>query len=461
MIEPLLSFYDRELEFFREMSVEFARRYPKIAARLSLDSSGSQDPHVERMIQAFALMNARIRHKLDDDFPELAEAMLNVLYPHYIAPNPSMAIVQFVHDRKQGDLTTGSLVPSGTVLESDMTDGERCTYRTAYPVTLWPIDVQSAVFAPCPFAAPKTLQGGLAQAVVAIQLKTLSAATTFQALKPSTLRFHIALPQFRQATTLYELLCTGLVDIVLASSPDDPYPVSLGNRALKPVGFEREQGLLPFGPRSFRGYRLLTEYFVFPQKFLFFDLIGLTPAHWQKFADRVGIYLYLKTENEELARFVSADTLRLGCTPIVNLFSQPADPLHLSHRQTEYRVVPDARRESALEIYSVDRVVASSPRGEEMEYAPFYSFRHGGSGSQRTFWHSVRRARTSEQGGSEIEGTEVHLTLVDLDFVPTALADLTLHLETTCLNRGRRRVWRRARDESAFAFRTERDRYPT
>jgi type VI secretion system protein ImpG len=181
---------------------------------------------------------------------------------------------------------------------------------------------------------------------------------------------------------------------------------------------------------------LLTEYFVFPQKFLFFDLVGLAAAHWQKFADRAGIYVYMKAENEELSRFVSVNTLRLGCAPIVNLFRQTADPLHLSHRQTEYRVVPDARRESVLEIYSVDRVVASSPRGEEFEYAPFYSFRHGGSGDQRTFWHCVRRPRLSEQGGSDVEGTDVFLTLVDLDFLPTAPADLTLHLETTCINRG-------------------------
>ncbi len=437
MTDPLLPFYDRELEFVRQMGLEYAERYPKIAARLRLEPGGSQDPHVERMIQAFALMNARIRHKLDDDFPELAESILNVLYPHYLVPTPSMSIVQFLHDRKQGELTGGYELPRGTTLEAERGGGDTCTYRTAYPVTIWPIELKAASFATRPFPAPVTSQSSRAQSVLKIELSLQSSAATFRAMRPASLRFHLALPQFQHAAALYELLFADSVEVALARSADDPNPVILGPRAIGPVGFGRDEGLLPYGPRSFVGYRLLTEYFAFPRKFLFFDLGEIPPAAWDRFTDRAGIYIYFGPENEELPRLVSPDTIRLGCTPIVNIFPQQADPILLTHRQTEYRVVPDARRDAALEVYSIERVTASSPQDETVEYSPFYSARHAEhSASDGTYWHASRRRRRLEEGGPDGEGTDVFLTLVDLGFEPSLPADWTLHVDTLCVNRG-------------------------
>src|SRR5690606_34140025 len=111
--DVLLPWYDRELEFFRRMAGDFAQRSPKIAARLHRDAQGAKDPHVERMIQAFAYLNARIRYKLEDDFPEITDAMLGVLYPHYLAPTPSMAVIQFQLKKGQADLPDGHPIPAG------------------------------------------------------------------------------------------------------------------------------------------------------------------------------------------------------------------------------------------------------------------------------------------------------------------------------------------------------------
>ena len=158
------------------------------------------------------------------------------------------------------------------------------------------------------------------------------------------------------------------------------------------MGFERDEGMLPYSTRSFLGYRLLTEYFAFPQKFLFFDLAGLGRQVLQKAGNQLEVFFYLNRTSVDLEQNVTADTFQLGCTPIVNLYRQRAEPIALTHTETEYRVVPDARRPLAHEVYSIDRVTATSPENEQVEYQPFYSFKHAADQrQQKTFWQATRR----------------------------------------------------------------------
>src|SRR3954471_17163047 len=147
----LWTYYDRELRYIRRLAGGFARQYPREAGRLGLEADRSTDPHVERLIEAFALLAARVQHKLDDDFPELTDALLGVLYPHYLAPVPSMAVVQFIG---QPDLTGAYEVPSGAELESEPVGAEVCRFRTCYPATLWPIALDAAALTGRPLMAP-------------------------------------------------------------------------------------------------------------------------------------------------------------------------------------------------------------------------------------------------------------------------------------------------------------------
>jgi type VI secretion system protein ImpG len=195
--------------------------------------------------------------------------------------------------------------------------------------------------------------------------------------------------------------------------------------------------MLPYAARSFLGYRLLTEYFTFPQKFLFFDLAGLDPKVLAKAGNTLNVFIYLDQSSVDLEQNVSGDTFQLGCAPMVNLYRQRAEPIPVTHTETEYRVVPDARRPLAGEIYSVDRVTATSPDNEEVEYQPFYSFRHAaGRQQQKAFWYATRRPASQGRGGGPA-GTDVYLSLVDLAFTPSAPAEWTLAIETTCLDRDR------------------------
>lgn len=438
MSDELLSYYNRELSYIRRQAGRFAESHPKVAARLRLGPDGSEDPHVERLLEGFAYLTARVRHKIDDEFPEVTEALLGVLYPHYLAPIPSFAIVQLDLDEGQNELTAGLTVPRGQGIETDPVQGDPIRFRTAYPVTLFPVDVRSASLVTAPFTAPVTPKSNVAQAVLRLSLTCRSSAMKWSALNCKKLRLFLnGQPQHTQK--LYELIFNNALEVAFATKPDDRNAVVAETGVLKPVGFDREDGLLPYPARSFTGYRLLTELFAFPQKFLFVD-IDIPPAALARTDNNFEVFIYLNRPADDLAANVNAESFRFGCTPMVNLYSQPAEPIRLTQTQFEYRVVPDARRPLSHEVYAIERVAATAPDGREVEYAPFFSVKHGTMGRVAgPYWHSTRRPAqdlTASRPDVAVDrGTEVFLSFVDLGFNPTAPADWTVHVEATCLSR--------------------------
>ena len=426
MVDELLPYYDRELRYIRRLAAEFAEAHPNVAKQLRLTADAVEDPYVARLIEGFAYLNARIRHKLDDDFPELTDALLEVLYPHYLNPTPSMAIVQF---KAKSDLASVYKVPPGTTMESEAVSGDRCRFRTAYPVELWPIDLTAASLTGRPLVAPANPKASRAVATLRLTLRTLGDELTFSELGLDRIRVFLrGQPGVTQA--LYELILNNCISIALAESAADPNAIILPPDRIKPVGFERDDGLLPYPARSFLGYRLLTEYFSFPEKFLFFDLTDLQARLLLDCGKTLEVFLYLDRSSTELERSLAAENFALGCTPMVNLYEQRAEPIQLTQTVSEYRVVPDVRRQQTTEVYSIDRVTATAPDGTKHEFLPFYSVKHATDARrQTTFWHANRR-RSAVDGA-----TEVFLSLVDLDFQPAAPADWIVSVETTCLNR--------------------------
>jgi type VI secretion system protein ImpG len=362
MADDLLTYYERELNFLRQMGAEFAAKYPKIASRLVLEADTSEDPHVERLIQAFAFLAARVHHKIEDEYPEITESLLNVLYPHYLAPIPSMSIVQFVLDADQGKIGSGYAIQKGATLYSQPVAGSPCRFRTCYPTTLWPLEVEAAGLE----AVDSSRQGILprsALGLIRLELRCL-AGMSLAELELDRLRFFIH-GEARLTYTLYELLFNNVIEIRIRprSGTQSRTAVRLPATTILPVGFAADEGLLPYGPRSFLGYRLLQEYFSFPEKFLFFDLTGLGKAVKNESADGFEIQILLN-RMPRLEQPVTKETFRLGCAPIVNLFNQIAEPVRLSHAQTEYQVIPDVRRQNATEVYAVD---SSASRQEPMK----------------------------------------------------------------------------------------------
>jgi type VI secretion system protein ImpG len=441
------SYIGRELYVLGQWLAEFEAQFPSAAHALGITGGACRDPHVERIIQAFALMAARIHTRLDAALPEIADGLLRLIAPHYRAPIPAMSIAEFALDPSQGKSTHGLVIPKGSMLTAKQAvQGVTCRFQTCYPVTLWPLHVVSARVE-TPERLRPSAQGQQAQAVLTLTLRCAD-GLTFSDLALQHLRFYLhgSLPL---ATDLYEQLLhhTVQVQFCAAEAHDSRQLLTVSPQCLRPVGFGREETLLPYAPQSFMGDRLLLEYSVCPRKFLFFDLYELDRAAQAGCGDELHIRFWLR-QMPRSPHLISADVFRLGCAPIVNLFPRRAEPIRVDQRQWEYLVVPDATHVDGMEIYAIDDVASgSSTRGKPGFFVPFYAFKHAWSGQQpRVFWYDARRPAPEPQNA----GTEVYLTLVDLDGRPCVPEVETLIAKTTCTNRDLTRALRIGRRGGDF-----------
>lgn len=432
MADELLPFYEKELAYVRQMGARFAKEHPKIAGRLGISTDTIEDPHVSRLIESFAYLNARVHHKLHDDFPELSDALLSVLFPHYQRPIPSMSIAQFMPDREQ--LEGKYELPAKTLLETEQFQGETCKFSTVYDTELLPLVVTEARLLGRPFATPGANNIRGANGVLQLRLGSFHEDISIGELKPKRLRFYLK-GQPQHIYPLYEMLMNECQHLVITKSETDLTPIFAGKQLLKPVGFSEHEGMLPYPASSLLGYRLLTEFFVFPEKFLFIDIDGLDKYIPADTGSELNLYIYLNQSNIELEHNINAETFVLGCTPVINLFEHKADPIKIDHTHEEYQVVPDIRRPQGYEIYSVDQVIAVGSDGSKTPFIPLYGLKHEHLDlNQQSFWFAARR---SSKLGNQVrdDASDVYLSLVDLAFNPNIPDDKTLLVETLCSNR--------------------------
>lgn len=426
MSDALLPYYNRELDAIRRLAAEFARAHPKIAARLRLSPDSVDDPHVARLLEGVAFLAARVHHRLDDEFPELTDTLLEVLYPHYLAPFPSCFIARFA---PQAGLQNPAHLPAGLNLDTEPVRGERCRYRSAYPVTVLPVEIEAARLSGLPILAPANPLAGRAVACLRLTLKGLTPEVTFTRLGVERLRLFL---RGAVAPALHELLCAHAISVGYADGPNDPKPVLLGPEAIEPVGFAPEEALLPYPARAFAGFRLLSEYFAFPEKFLFLDLARLEAKTLLGAGNRLEVFVWLARAVPELERAVDAESFALGCTPVVNLFAQRCEPIRLDDTAIEYRIVPDARRPLATEIWSVTRVREPLPDGGTRPWRPFHRLTHADPepGTPGGAYALTRRAANPPDAG-----TEVYLAPHDPDLAPRRAKEAVLSVDALCLSR--------------------------
>jgi type VI secretion system protein ImpG len=418
--DELLQYYERELTYLRRLGAEFGREYPRVAAGLQLEPTRSDDPHVERLLEGFAFLAARVHLRLDSDFPLLTQALLDTVYPEYTRPIPAMSVVQFHVDPEQGQVTSGYRIPAETLLHARETGGVTCRFRTCYRTTLWPLEVADAAW-----VAPHQLQPPVrateAVAALRVQLHARGEAG-FAKLPLDSLRCYLnAEPAV--AATLYEVLLNNCVEILLRNpaKPSDA-AIRLPASCLRPVGFELDEGVLPVPRRSFVGYRLLTEYFTFPEKFFFLEVNGLDRLRGSAFGQQLElVFLVSRFERAErrtlLESAVNGDVIRLGCTPVINLFGRISEPVLLNQRRPEYQLIADARRRDSIETYAVETVTAvTAGRPDVLRLEPLYAYRHARPGEDGVvYWSAERRPRDWRGTGS----WDTWLSFVDLDGVLT------------------------------------------
>ncbi len=433
----LKDYYEQELRYLREMGREFAEQHAEIAAGLRMEAGQWADPHVERLMEGFAFLAARVHRRLDDDSSEISQALLNIVYPHYLRPIPSMSIVQMELDPDQG-ISSGFVVEAGQSLVSPPTKegGVRCRFRTSYPVKLWPIRVAKARW-----QSPHGLElGSRAKEVAACLVMTLECqgGLRFGELQVDRLRVYLD-GDLPLTSTLYELLdnhCTEI--LVREGSRKGGAPLLLPGTALRPVGFEPSEGMLPLPRASFLGYQVIQEFFTFPSKFLFFDLSGLERLGGGAFGPTVEVLFLFSSfpgsdRQEALERGVTKDSIRLGCTPVVNLFPSESEPIRATHRRAEFLVrARGAAKEFSPEIFSVDMVeavVGASPKRVALH--PFFSYRHRDrEGPTSVFWYSRRFPSSWLEDGA----TDVSLAFVDPEGSVLFPDFPTVSAKLTCFN---------------------------
>ena len=437
MRDELLLYYERELDYLRKSAAQFAEKHPKVASRLVLEPTKCEDPHVERLLEAFAFLAARVHLKLEDEFPEITEALLSVVYPQLVRPIPSMSVVEFQLDPEKGKLTSGMKIERNAQLFSKPISGIPCTFRTCYETTLWPITVTAAELSP-----PSRLKPAVktSDSAWAIRLELRCAKdVSFVSLKPDKFRFYLD-GESGLVNILYELLFSRLnrIQVRDLTAGSKLAPVTLPASALSAVGFGANEGMVPYPSASFAGHRLLMEYFAFPEKFFFIDLGGLESVVRAGYKDAIEVIFLLSDiegsgRQQRLELELSKKTFRLGCSPVVNLFPQVAEPIQLTQRKAEYLLTPDVRRPYSVEVFSVDEVAGINSTNQKItKYEPFYSLRHAARKEDRScFWLARRRPSTRPND----DGTDISLSLLDLALT-TADPDATvLSVRTTCTNR--------------------------
>jgi type VI secretion system protein ImpG len=432
MSESLLPFYNAELEALRKLAGDFAEAHPKVAGRLRITRDGAaDDPHVERLLEGVAFLAARVQHRLEDELPEFSDALLELLSPHLLAPVPSMTTLRL---SPRPDARGPTQVPRGLAVETEpVAGGQPLRYVTCHPVTLWPIRIEAARLMGLPFAAPPNPRAPRAAACLRLTLRTASPELPFSATDLDKLRLHLP-GSGPTAFALHELLSTACLGIALADGPADTAPTLLPATALRPAGMTRDEAALPWPRRAFDGHRLLTEYFAFPEKFLYLDLDGLEARSLVQRGDRMEVFVYLSRAVPALERGVSAETLSLHCTPAVNLFTQRCEPIALDGTQSDWLVLPDARRPAALEVHSVKQIRETRPDGVRRIVQPFHRLARDGGAPEAEVAEAQWIARRLP-APSPLTGTETRLMLRDSAFDPMAPADGVLTVEGLCLNR--------------------------
>jgi type VI secretion system protein ImpG len=425
--ERLLRFYNRELEHLREMGSEFAREFPKIAGRLGLPQDAGDkvaDPYVERLLEGFAFLAGRVQLKLESEFPQFTQHLFETVYPHYLCPTPSMAMVRFEPDLTEGALAEGPAVPRGSILRSALAEkGQtRCLYSTAHEVRLWPLELVEAAYHTRDLSTLGVPGADKARAALRLRLRCSGGGARPGTLPLEDLVFHLRGPG-ATAMRLYEQIFGHARDVVLHGvTRPAAWSAALGPGAVGQVGFEDEEALLPFGPRSFHGYRLLQEYFAFPQRFLFARFGRLRQALRGRSDEAVDLTILFDQADLELEQGVTAEHFALFCTPAVNLFEKRLDRIHVTDRVSEFHAVPDRTAPLDYEVHSILSVTGYGTRGvgEEQEFRSFYAARDTATSNAGRYFavHRVPRMISErEQRGRRrslsYAGSETFIALVD------------------------------------------------
>ncbi len=424
----LKDYFRQELNSLREDAEAFARSHPEVARALTLHKGQARDPHVEMLMQSFAWLTGRLRYEMEEDRAALPNALLDTLYPHLAAPLPCMAVAEIEVKPDGANFAKGATIARGRLFRAEAEDGDgnrvACRFRSTQETPLWPIRVEAARLVGAG-------DSGLAEErpnVFSVLCVTLRAhgGETLQSLAPGRLRFYLD-EEDRQAWSIHDLLALHLVGLALRCG--DRVGGELGAEHLTWLGYADNEAALPDNPGSHPGYRLLQEYFAFPEKFLFFEVDGLD------FSGANGTtceLLFLLDAPPRKGADLKPELLRLNCVPLINLYPARLDPISLDHSRYEYRLSGDIARHRHTEVHSVEELVASRPGEVARPLAPWFALEDGRALEDRDTFYITRR-EASRVG--DVAGSELFVSFLDTGANPTLPREEVVGGRALCDNR--------------------------
>ncbi|MGY8788814.1 MAG: type VI secretion system baseplate subunit TssF [Pseudomonadales bacterium] len=426
----LLKHYEGELSFMRDMGAEFAQSFPKIAARLGMDGVEVADPYVERLLEGVAFLSARGQLELELQYPALTSHLLEIVYPHYLCPSPSMMIAAFEPDMENGDLADGYVLPRNTELRSTLGEGDQtpCVFKTSSDVTLWPITIAEAEYIDTRGAlvAAGVSRDTPARAGIRLRLSR-HGNQPISELSLNNLRLFLNAEEGKN-WPLHELLCTQVTGMVARSTDRrEDWICDLLDGKVLPCGYDVEEALLPAPQRSFDGYRLLQEYFAMPERFHFVELRGINAALTRSKGHDVDIYILLEHGSPDIDAGVTPEAFTLNATPAINLFHKRCDRVHISSSTVEQHIVADRTAPLDYEIFSLKKITGISTNGEEdVAFRPFYSSDNltAAGETHSTYYTQSRKMRQRAEKErlkgvrTSYLGSELYVVLVDSSQAP-------------------------------------------
>jgi type VI secretion system protein ImpG len=407
-----LEYYRRELGYLRTHGLEFAKKYPRVAGRLDFGSSESTDPHTERLIEAFAFLAARVHRDLENEFPLISDSLIDSVCPNLSHFVPSMTIVQLEADPLAGKVTSGSVVPAGSMLTAKLPSGEDCRFRVAWDTTLWPLRISDVRL-----VSGRTL---------GLKIECVPGMAVNE-LEVDSLRIHLS-GDLMVTMPLHERIIAGLKTIQIET--ETGVVTDLGPNCISEVGYADGEEILVLPSHTNSAYALLQQYFGFPRGFQFFDINGLK--------NRIGnggsfwVHFVFEAASPFFSR-LREENFKLGCVPVINLFQMTAEPVAIDSRQHEYLLVPDFKKDRSTEIHSI----VSVSRIEDGE---------GGTSEIRNVFGATELdleatgvswiSRQDLSLRSDIVGSDTYISFIDGRDVRKAPDRALIYARVWCSNRG-------------------------
>lgn len=348
MSDSLLSYFEQELLFIRDEAALFSSRHPGAASALGMRKDSIDDPQVSRLIESVALLNARMQMRLDDTFPEFTGSVVGLLFPHYLRPIPSYTFLEFLIT---SEARAVHHIPIGTEFDIQDDKGGSAIFKTTEAIDLYPIEIVdvNVVFAPFEHAKPVGAEN--AQTLIELTIKTVDEGIDIDSLSLEMLTLHLK-GENHFVQRLYDVLCLTTSQLCVFANGKSH---ELGKTALKPCGFDVDDSLLPYSVPSFGGFKLLTEFLMFPERFNRFS-IDLKQTLQGLNSNEFTLQFYIDEVSVELARSLNEMNFSLFSTPLINLHQISCDPIKIDFLSNQYPLILDSTPGHHLELFSIDEV---------------------------------------------------------------------------------------------------------